>query len=48
MLLVQKGLLLGLRTLQLQSQGSREALGTLSGGPVWLFAHVGRVRRRPG
>ena len=48
MLLLQEGLLLGLRALQPQSQDGREALGALPRRPVRLFAHAGRLRRRPG
>ena len=48
MLLLQEGLLLGLRALKPQSQDGREALGPFPRGPLRLFAHVGRLRRRPG
>ena len=47
-LLLQAWLLLGMRTIQSRCGKSREAVGSLTGGPVWLLTSAGRIPRRPG
>ena len=48
MLLLQEGLLLGLRAFEPEPQDGREALGPFPRGPVRLLAYARRLFRRPG